>query len=176
MFHPAVFLDRDGVVCRTFMKNGKPYAPRKLEDFTLMPYTQSSVELLKQNGFKVIVVTNQPDIGHGLVTLEIVKSMHHKILEKTMVDDIFLCIHRQDEGCDCRKPKPGMLIHASEKYEIDLKRSFMIGDRASDIEAGKRADCRTIFIDRNYAEPRPLDPDFTITSLQKAVTYILNNH
>ena len=172
----AVFLDRDGVLCRTFIRNGKPYAPRRFEDFKLMPYSHESVMLLKQHGFKVLVVTNQPDIGNGFVTTEVVNSMHEKLKEKTIVDDIFLCAHQQDEGCDCRKPKPGMLIHASEKYGIDLNRSFMVGDRASDIEAGKRAGSRTIFINRYYAESRPINPDVTVKSLQGAVKYILTNH
>lgn len=171
---PAVFLDRDGVLSHTFVRNGKSYAPLRREDFKLMPNTSRSVKLLKQQGYKVIVVTNQPDIGNGMVTLEVVESMHQKLREKTEVDDIFLCAHRQDEGCECRKPKPGMLFDASEKHGLDLSKSFMVGDRESDIEAGKRAGCRTIFIDRHYAEPRPLNPEVIVNSLQKAVSYILN--
>jgi len=132
--------------------------------------------LLKQQGFKVFVVTNQPDIGNGLVTLEIVESMHQKLRGKTMVDDVFLCAHRQDEGCECRKPNPGMLLDASKKHGVDLSKSFMVGDRASDIEAGQRSGCRTIFIDRHYAEPRPLNPEATVNSLQKAVAYIITNN
>ena len=101
--------------------------------------------------------------------------MHQKLREKTKVDDVYLCAHRQDEGCECRKPKPGMLFEASAKYGIDLRNSFMVGDRASDIEAGKKAGCRTIFINRHYAEPRPENQDVTVNSLQKAVNYILSN-
>lgn len=173
---PAVFLDRDGVLCRTIVRNGKPYAPRRMEDFKLMPNSRYSVMLLKQQGFKVFVVTNQPDIGNGFVTPAIVESMHKKLFEKTMVDDVFLCAHRQDEGCECRKPKPGMLFDASEKHGLDLSKSFMVGDRASDIEAGKKAGCRTIFIDRHYVEPRPHNPEATVNSLQKAVAYIITNN
>jgi len=172
---PAIFLDRDGVLCRTIVRNGKPYAPRSLEDFKLMPNSSRSVKLLKDNGYKVIVVTNQPDIGHGKVTLEAVEAMHKKLCEKTKVDDVYLCAHRQDEGCECRKPNPGMLLSASKKYGIDMNRSYMIGDRASDIEAGKKVGCRTIFIDRHYAEPRPLDAEVNVNSLQRAVNYILSN-
>ena len=173
---PAVFLDRDGVICQTYILNAKPYAPRRLEDFKFMPNSRCSVMKLKQAGFIVVVATNQPDIGNGFVTLEVVKKMHQKLIEKTMVDDVFLCPHRQDEGCKCRKPKPGMLFDASEKHGIDLSKSFMVGDRASDIEAGRRAGCRTIFIDRHYAEAHPPNPDATVSSLQKAVSYILKNH
>lgn len=173
---PAVFLDRDGVISRTFIRNAKPYAPRRLEEFKLMPNARQSVMQLKQAGFIVIVVTNQPDVGNGLVTLEVVESMHYKLLERTRVNDVFLCPHRQDEGCNCRKPKPGMFFDASAKHGIDLSKSFMVGDRASDIEAGKKAGCRTIFIDRHYAEPLPLSPEVSVTSLQQAVKYILMNH
>jgi len=172
---PAVFLDRDGVLCRSIVRDGKPYATHNLRDFILMPNSKKSVFSLKQLGFKVIVVTNQPDIGNGFVTIETVESMHKILREKVLVDDIFFCAHRQNEGCDCRKPKPGMLLDASEKHGIDLSKSFIIGDRASDIEAGKRAGCRTIFIDRHYTEPHPLNPEVTFNSLQKAVEYIVSN-
>lgn len=174
LYH-AVFLDRDGVLCRSIVHNGKSYAPRRLEDFILMPNSQHSVMFLKQFGFKVIVVTNQPDIGNGLVTLEVIKAMHLKLYAKTMIDDIFLCAHRQDECCNCRKPKPGMLLAAAEKYNIDLSKSYMVGDRASDIESGQRAGCRTIFIDRHYNEARSVHADATVKSLQSAVKYILAN-
>ncbi|MCX6122168.1 MAG: HAD family hydrolase [Ignavibacteriales bacterium] len=174
--YPAVFLDRDGVLCRSFVRNGKPYAPRLLKDFRLLPNSINSILLLKQAGFKVIVVTNQPDIGNGLLRLEIVETMHQKLYAKTMVDEIMLCPHCQDDGCECRKPNPGMLLFASEKHKIDISKSFMVGDRASDIEAGKRAGCLTIFIDRHYAETRPTNPDVTVNSLLKAVSYILANH
>jgi D-glycero-D-manno-heptose 1,7-bisphosphate phosphatase len=140
-----------------------------------MPNSQRSVMLLKHFGFKVIVVTNQPDIGNGLVALEAVEAMHLKLYSKTMIDDIFICAHRQNEGCDCRKPNPGMLLAASVKHGIDLSKSFMVGDRASDIEAGRRAGCKTVFIDRHYIEPRPGHTDATVHSLQSAVAYILTN-
>jgi D-glycero-D-manno-heptose 1,7-bisphosphate phosphatase len=172
---PAVFLDRDGVLCRTFVLNSKPYAPRQLKDFKLMPYSYQSVMRLKQHGFIVIVVTNQPDIGNHFVKLDVVESMHQKLRHKTLVDDIFMCPHSQTEGCDCRKPKAGMLYMASKKYGIDFKRSFIVGDRSSDIIAGNNAGCRTIFINRGYAEPKPLNPNATVRSLKMAVNFILTN-
>ena len=176
LLSPAVFLDRDGVLCRTFVRNGKPYAPRKLKDFILMPNAKRSVILLKQSGFKVFVVTNQPDIGNGFVSLEEVEAMHNKLYKNTLIDDIFICPHKQDEGCDCRKPNPGMLEEASLKHKIDLKKSFMVGDRSSDILAGQRAGCKTIFIDRHYNEPPPLNYTTKVNSLQSAVSYILNSN
>ena len=172
--NPAVFLDRDGVLCRTTVCNGKPYAPQHLKDFILLPNAYRSVKLLKQLGFKVIVVTNQPDIGNGLVSSKVVDDMHRKLYAKTKVDDIFMCAHRQDEGCNCRKPKAGMLFAASDKHGIDLKRSFMVGDRTGDIKAGQEVGCRTIFIDRRYKEPRPSKTDATVKSLQSATVFIFN--
>lgn len=176
MLYPAVFLDRDGVICRAFVRDGKSYAPRELKNFILMPNSHHLVNLLQQAGFKVIVVTNQPDIGNGFVELSIVESMHKKLFDKTKIDDVFLCTHRQDEGCNCRKPNPGMLLAAAEKHKIDLGKSFMVGDRASDVVAGQRAGCKSIFIDRQYAESRPLNPEATVKSLQKAVNYIITNN
>ena len=173
--HEAVFLDRDGVVNRGYLRDGKSYAPRETKDFRLLPYAAKSIERLKEIGFLVIVVTNQPDINNGLVSIDAVNGMHSLLRRKTQVDDIFLCPHSQDENCDCRKPKPGMLIKAAEKYNIDLKRSFMVGDRASDISAGRQAGCKTIFINRNYREDGPLNPDFTAHSLRTATNFILNN-
>lgn len=173
--HEAVFLDRDGVVNRGYLRDGKSYAPRETKDFRLLPYAAKSIERLKEIGFLVIVVTNQPDINNGLVSIDAVNGMHSLLRIKTQVDDIFLCPHSQDENCDCRKPKPGMLIKAAEKYNIDLKRSFMVGDRASDISAGRQAGCKTIFINRNYREDGPLNPDFTAHSLRTATNFILNN-
>lgn len=175
MSNPAVFLDRDGVLCRTSIHNRKSYAPRNLKDFILLPYTQKSISQLKQAGFKVIVVTNQPDIGNGFVAFSVVESMHQKLFSKTPIDDVFLCAHRQDENCKCRKPNPGMLLAAVEKHDIDLSKSYMVGDRASDIEAGQRVGCKAIFIDRHYDEVRPLNPEKTVSSLRKAVNYILTN-
>lgn len=175
MSNPAVFLDRDGVLCRTSIHNRKSYAPRNLKDFILLPYTQKSISQLKQVGFKVIVVTNQPDIGNGFVALSVVESMNEKLFSKTLIDDIFLCTHRQDEHCNCRKPNPGMLLAAAEKHDIDLSKSYMVGDRASDIEAGHSAGCIAIFIDRHYDEIRPRKPEKTVSSLRKAVIYILKN-
>lgn len=172
---PAVFLDRDGVINRPFVRNGKSYAPRTLEDFILLPNSKRSISLLKQSGFKVIVVTNQPDIGNGFVNAEIVEAMHQRLFKRMSIDDIFLCAHRQDEGCNCRKPKAGMLFEAAAKHSIDLKKSFMVGDRTSDVEAGKRAGCTSVFIDRNYNEPNTQHTDVTVKSLQSAVIYILNS-
>ena len=171
----AVFLDRDGVLSRGFVINGKSYAPRKISDFKLLPGSKKSILRLRNAGFKVIVVTNQPDIGNGLIKLSEVETMHEVLKKKTNPDAIYLCPHSQSHRCNCRKPKPGMLLEAALVHKINLSKSFMVGDRASDIEAGLRAGCSAIFINRHYAEPYPNGQNYTVSSLTKAVDYILSN-
>ena len=170
----TVFLDRDGVINRSEMRGGKPYAPRRLEDFRLLPGVSKSVDALKRAGFLVVVVTNQPDIGNGLVEASIVEAMHARLRSRVAVDDIRICPHRQDAGCSCRKPKPGMLLAAARQWNIDLKISYMVGDRASDIVAGKAAGCYTLLINRHYSEPLLNAPERTVRSLPAAVRFILS--
>ena len=170
----AVFLDRDGVVNRSTVRGGKPYAPRKLADFRLLPGVARCVGALKRAGFLVIVATNQPDIGNGLVDPAVVDAMHARLRSRLAVDDIRVCAHRQDEGCRCRKPRPGMLLDAAAQWHIDLKKSYMVGDRDGDIVAGKAAGCYTLFIDRHYSEPLRSAPDWSGSSLPAAVRFILS--
>lgn len=171
--HSAVFLDRDGVICRSVTIGGKPYAPRRLEDFRLLPGAAQAARDLKRAGFLVIVVTNQPDIGNGLVAAAIVEAMHTKLRARLPVDDICMCPHRQDAGCECRKPKPGMLLAAARRWNIDLKNSYMVGDRGSDVVAGKAAGCYTLLINRHYSEVRDTAPDRLVRSLAEAARFIL---
>jgi len=172
----AVFLDRDGVINISEVVAGKPYAPKKFEDFVLYNGTVEAVVRLKQAGYLVIVVTNQPDVGNGKVRKEVVEQMHEKLSELTQIDDIRVCYHSQNEGCDCRKPKPGMLLQSAKSFVVDLSASFIVGDRSSDIEAGKVVGSKTIFIDRHYNEPKPTTPDAICGSLVDAVNIILNQN
>ena len=174
MGKPAVFLDRDGVLSRSLVRDGKPYAPRALKEFRLLPRAAVSVKRLQSAGFLVVVATNQPDIGNELVSRALVDAMNDRLKRRTSVDDIEMCPHRQDEGCSCRKPKPGMLIKAARLHDIDLKRSFIVGDRASDIAAGEAAGCLTLFIDRRYRESPPHAPSASVRSLPAAVDFIIH--
>ena len=169
----AVFLDRDGVINQCEVRDGKPYAPRALEDFELLPRVIPAVRMLKDAGLLVIVGTNQPDIGNGLVDVVVVEAMHDVLRKRLPLDDIKMCPHRQDEGCDCRKPKPGMLIAAAKERNIDLSRSFMVGDRWGDIVAGQAAGCYTFMLDRGYREPRLAEPNKYTKSLYTASQAIL---
>jgi D-glycero-D-manno-heptose 1,7-bisphosphate phosphatase len=163
---PAVFLDRDGVLVVPEFRDGRSYAPRDLASYAFYPDAAAAVAALKSAGFLTVVVTNQPDIGAGLIAAETVEEMHRRLLEAMPLDAIRVCPHTREDRCDCRKPAPGLLLKAAEEFGIDLGRSYMVGDRASDVEAGKAAGCRTIFIDLGYtAELRPHDPDWTIGSI-----------
>lgn len=169
----AVFLDRDGVLNRTAVADGKPRAPRSLAEFRLLPGVAAAVAALKAAGFRSIVVTNQPDLGHGLIAPETIEAMHAHLRRRVLVDDILVCPHRQDEGCNCRKPKPGLILQAMDRWGIRSEGSIMIGDRGSDIVAGKTAGLYTALIDRHYAEPWVQQPDLTARSLPHAVAQIL---
>jgi len=171
----AVFLDRDGVINRGHLENGKCYAPRKVNDFHLLPYVRESVARLKGAGFLVFVITNQPDINNGLVSAQTVELMHDILRKKTRVDGIYVCPHTQKENCECRKPKPGLILKAAGRFDVELAESFVLGDRASDVEAGHAVGSRTIFIDRNYKERKPVNQEFTAPSIRSATSYILKS-
>ena len=170
----AVFLDRDGVISRSDVVEGKPYAPRHLADFRLLPGSRRAVERLKGAGLAVIVVTNQPDIGNGLVDPAEVAAMNARLMARVPVDEVVVCPHRQTDGCDCRKPRPGMLLEAAKRLNIDLSRSFMVGDRCGDIVAGLKAGCYTLLVKRGYAEALTEQPHGVVSSLPAAVNVILD--
>jgi D-glycero-D-manno-heptose 1,7-bisphosphate phosphatase len=170
----AVFLDRDGVLVRAQVRDGKSYAVRRLADFRLLPGAAESVRALRDHGFLVVVVTNQPDIGNGLVAAEVVAAMHDVLRRKLPLDSIELCPHRQADNCACRKPKAGMLTAAAERFSIDFSASFMVGDRCSDIVAGRSVGCYTLFVDRGYDRCTDVRPDAVVRSLRQAVQHILS--
>jgi D-glycero-D-manno-heptose 1,7-bisphosphate phosphatase len=173
MLKPAAFLDRDGVLNRSFVREGKPYAPRSLPEFEILPGVLEALQRLKQAGFVLVVVTNQPDVGNGLVDRQVVEAMNEQLRQTLPVDEIIVCYHSQTAGCLCRKPKPGMLLQASETMMIDLEQSVMIGDRAGDVAAGKAAGCKTVFIDCGYGEAKPSEMDWVAGSLAEAVDQLL---
>lgn len=173
---PAVFLDRDGVLVVPEFRDGRSYAPRALERFAIYPEARSALSGLKDRGFLIVVVTNQPDIGNGKILSTVVEKMHALMLDELPIDRIEICPHRQDEDCTCRKPRAGMLLRAAQACGIDLSRSYMVGDRASDVEAGATAGCSTIFIDLGYAaESKPSQPDHVARDVLDAARIILAN-
>jgi D-glycero-D-manno-heptose 1,7-bisphosphate phosphatase len=174
----AVFVDRDGVLNRADVKDGKPFSPRNLEQFRLLPGVPAAMQRLRDAGFFIAVVTNQPDLGNGLVTDGTVAAIHERLRARVPVDDIRMCPHSQSAACDCRKPKPGMLTATASEHGIDLASSYMIGDRISDVIAGISAGCYTIFVQRGYAESngRPIPSNAIVRSLPEAVRHILSRN
>lgn len=169
----AIFLDRDGVINRIIIKEGKPFSPRKFEDFKLVDGVKDILERFRAEGLLNIIVTNQPDIARGLMKKEELQKMHSLIRENLPVDDIFICPHDNADNCNCRKPKPGMLLEAAKKWDIDLNESFMIGDSWKDIEAGRNAGCTTLLIDSPYN--KQIDSDLRANELSAVAEMILNS-
>jgi D-glycero-D-manno-heptose 1,7-bisphosphate phosphatase len=169
----AVFLDRDGVINANIQRDGRPVAPTSIEQFELLPGVDDAVRRLKAAGFLVVVVTNQPDIATGRTPRATVEAMHAVIRSRMPVDDIKVCVHTDADRCACRKPKPGMILQAAAEYGIDLAKSYVVGDRWRDIEAGRVAGCSTILVDYAYEQDGPCHPDKAVRSLPDAVSYIL---
>jgi len=170
----AVFLDRDGVIVVPQFRDGRSYAPQTMQDFRFYPEALASMERLKRAGFLLVVVTNQPDVGAGLVSAAVVEAMHEKMARELPTDAIKACLHTKADNCPCRKPKPGMLLEAASELGIDMAQSFMVGDRSVDVDAGRAAGCATVFIDLGYVgEPTPLAPDHTVRSIAEAADVIL---
>jgi D-glycero-D-manno-heptose 1,7-bisphosphate phosphatase len=170
----AVFLDRDGVLNEVVLRDGKPYPPDSLSEFRLIPRVDECLADLKRKGFLLIVVTNQPDVARGKQTKTAVEEMHAFLASRLPIDDIYVCYHDDADECDCRKPAPGLLLDAARKHGIELKESFLIGDRWRDVETGRRAQCKTLFIDYGYREKQPeAAPTFEAKSLRSAVDWII---
>jgi D-glycero-D-manno-heptose 1,7-bisphosphate phosphatase len=171
----AVFLDRDGVINRALERDSKPYPPRNLGEFEILPGVLEACAEFKQAGFLLVVATNQPDVGRGTLKKEIVETIHSEMRRQLPLDRVEVCYHsgKNDSECDCRKPKPGMLLRAARDLGIDLTQSWMVGDRWRDVDCGHAAGCRTIFIDRGYAEELKQKPDFSAGNLAVAADIIL---
>lgn len=171
----AVFLDRDGVLIKTNVINGKPFAIRALSELQIFNEALSQLNRLKQINFLLIVVTNQPDIKMGLTSMKTQKSINNKLIEHLPIDLIKICAELEEECSGNYKPQPGMLLEASEELNIDLKNSYIIGDRWRDIGAGYNAGTKTILIDYKYSEKLIYEPDFYAHNLSEAVDVIINN-
>jgi len=171
----AVFLDRDGVLNRAVVRHGRPRPPSSVEDVELYEGTREACTVLRSAGFVLIVVSNQPDVARGTQRRDTVETINAYLQTALPLDDIRVCYHDDQDACGCRKPAPGLLLEAAGTWQIALDRSFMVGDRWRDIEAGRRAGCLTVFIDQGYAEPQPCQPDFRARSLAEAADWILTH-
>ena len=168
----AVFLDRDGVINKAFIKNGLPESPNSLSELEILPGVKESILRLKKLNFICLVVTNQPDVQRGKIKKNTIIKMNNFLKKKIELDDIFVCYHDDHDNCNCRKPKPGLLLQARKKWNVDFKKSFIVGDRWRDIQAGKKVGCKTIFLDYKYKDIKPKNPDYVTDTLLNA-TYII---
>lgn len=173
MTRRAVFLDRDGVINASVVREGKPYPPDRVEDLVVLPGVPEALTALRAAGFVLIVVTNQPDVARGKQTRAAVDAIHARLQAELALDAVYSCFHDDADHCKCRKPAPGLLTDAAAAWDIDLQASFMVGDRWRDTDAGAAAGCRTVFVDYDYAERRPLAFDAKVASLAEAAAWIL---
>lgn len=174
---PAVFLDRDGTLNVPVVTNGLPEPPRSVDAFQLVPDAAAGCRALAEAGFVLVVVTNQPDVGRGTLPAAIVEAQHAAL--RRWIPELARIEVCYDAGRDPsvatprRKPEPGMLRDAARDLGLDLARSWMIGDRWRDVDCGRRAGVRTVFIDLGHAETLRERPEFTVSSFREAVSVVL---
>lgn len=171
---PAVFLDRDGVLNRAIVREGRPYPPSTMAELEVLPGVQQAAHELKEAGYLLVMVTNQPDVARGKADRATVDAMNAHLAASLGLDAVHCCFHDESDDCHCRKPRPGMLKDAAEVLGIDLSASFMVGDRWRDTEAGRSAGCATIFIDYGYREAQPESCDHKVASLWDASRIIID--
>jgi D-glycero-D-manno-heptose 1,7-bisphosphate phosphatase len=169
----AAFLDRDGVINRATVREGRPYPPSSVNELEILPGVTQALDRLKASGYRLIVVTNQPDVARGTIPRAVVDKINAALMATLPLDAIRSCFHDSAAGCNCRKPRPGLLLDAALEFDIDLGASWMVGDRWRDIEAGRAAGCRTVFVDYRYDEAQPEQVDFCVGSLLEAAEIIL---
>ncbi|HSU63734.1 MAG TPA: HAD family hydrolase [Burkholderiales bacterium] len=169
----AVFLDRDGVLNRAFVRDGKPYPPGSVAEVEILSGVTEALEALRAAGFANVIITNQPDVALGKQRREVVDAINRYLSERLAVDTVKVCYHADADNCACRKPKPGMLLEAAEEMGINLSSSYLVGDRWRDVEAGHAAGCRVLFVDYGYRERKPEEPYLSVKSLPEAVRIIL---
>lgn len=168
----AVFLDRDGVINKAIIKDGEAYSPRYFSEFEFAENVDKHINRLKDAGYLIIVVTNQPSIVRGSMNISELDRMTRSIQSYLAVDEILICIHDDIDNCTCRKPKPGMLFDAAWRHKIGLNKSFLVGDGWRDMEAAINAGCKGILIDTCYN--KAVDCSRRVKDLAEAVDMILN--
>lgn len=170
----AVFLDRDGVLNEAVVRGGRPFPPAALGDVAILPGVPESCASLKQAGALLFCVTNQPDVARRTARRDAVEAINHHLGETLGLDAVAACFHDDADNCVCRKPGPGMILELAARFRVDPALSVMVGDRWRDVEAGRRAGCRTVFIDRGYDERQPGGADLRCASLRDATPWIID--
>lgn len=169
----AVFVDRDGVLNEAPVVHGNPISPMEIGEFEIVKDAKVAIELLVNGGFEIVVITNQPEISRGRLELSVLEEMHKTLSSFLGVKNFYVCPHDDLDFCECRKPKSGLITQAVRDLEIDIKSSFLIGDRWKDIEAGKSAGCKCIFIDKGYREKQPSGNFLSVKTLWEAACNII---
>lgn len=177
----AVFLDRDGVLCEVELDGRVPQPPRSIEKLTISHDAKGLLARLKDLGFLLVIVSNQPDVARGNTSLATVEEINGKIAAELHIDAVYFCPHDNDDGCWCRKPKPGMVLRAASELSIDLDNSFLIGDRWVDIAAAEAAGIDGLLLERPYSwdptsagsPPPGLGPRYRGATLEECVEFIV---
>ena len=169
----AVFLDRDGVINEAVIREGKPFPPATLSEVKITEGFKTVLQKISAAGYVIVGISNQPDVARGLQTRAEVEKINQYLLEELPIEAILVCYHDEKDACLCRKPKPGLILEAAAIYDIDLANSYMVGDRWKDIEAGKNAGCKTIFINYAYPEKQPEGYNFCVQKPLEIVDIIL---
>jgi D-glycero-D-manno-heptose 1,7-bisphosphate phosphatase len=166
----AIFLDRDGIINKARIVKHKPYPPNNVRNTVLVEGISELLCYAQDLGFLNIVVSNQPDVARGIRSWINVQDITDYLSDKLpQIYDFYYCYHDDKDECECRKPKTGLFMSAKQDHDIDLEKSWMIGDRRSDILAGKNARCKTIFVDYDYDEQQPTNADFTVYSVKEVI-------
>ena len=171
---PAVFLDRDGVLNAVVMRDGKAASPRSLAELALTPGAADDLAALAGAGYQLFVATNQPDVARGLMAAQTLDEINRRVGEALPIAAFGVCAHDNADACDCRKPKPGLLLSLAREHGIDLARSWMVGDQDRDIACGRAAGCRTVLLQRAYNSGAAAGSTCVAESLSQAVRQILN--
>jgi D-glycero-D-manno-heptose 1,7-bisphosphate phosphatase len=172
----AIFLDRDGVINKSIVVDGKPHPPSSVNELIIFEEVEICVSELKKIGFEIVVVTNQPDISRGKTSFETVNEINNLIRKKTKINNFYICPHDELDNCPCRKPRIGLIRQAASELNIDLQGSYMVGDRWRDIEAGQDAGCKCFFINFKYLEKLPSPPFIEVGSLTEATRIIIEDY
>jgi D-glycero-D-manno-heptose 1,7-bisphosphate phosphatase len=167
-----VFLDRDGTLIRTHVVDGVPRPVQSAAQVEMLPGVTVAAKRLREAGFKLVLVTNQPDVARGTLERQAVEEIHAHLRRELRLDEVMCCFHDDADGCRCRKPQAGMLLDAAERLDIRLQTSFMVGDRWRDVEAGRRAGCTTILLREPYSGDS-VRADFEVADLVEAAEIIL---
>ena len=161
------------MINRAYVVDGVPRPPKKLSDVEVLVGVKEAIKLLNEKHLLVVVVTNQPDVARGAVSRESVEAINSYLSQELGIVHFYTCFHDEPQGCNCRKPKPGLLNSAAMNLDLDLDKSFMIGDRWRDIAAGQAVGCQCFFVDYGYQEKSPVLPFTRVSSLSEATRLIL---